>query len=145
MDIVSVKPTILAVAGGIGIFIGGLLGGWDIALQTLIIFMMLDYVTGLVVAGVFQSSNKSMTGALDSRAGFKGLCRKGMMLGIILVATQLDKMSGTNLVRSAVVYAFIVNESVSIIENAGLMGIPIPDTLRKAIELLRKKETPQGE
>lgn len=145
MDFISIKPTFLAIVGALGAFVASFLGGWDIALQTLVIFMILDYLTGLIVAGVFHSSNKSESGTLDSKAGFKGLCRKGMMLAIILVAHQVDKVSGTELVRAAVVYAFMVNEAVSILENAGLMGLPIPDVLKRAIELLRKKEQPQGD
>lgn len=145
MDFISIKPTFLAIVGALGAFVASFLGGWDIALQTLVIFMILDYLTGLIVAGVFHSSNKSESGTLDSKAGFKGLCRKGMMLAVILVANQVDKVSGTELVRAAVVYAFMVNEAVSILENAGLMGLPIPDVLKRAIELLRKKEQPQGD
>lgn len=146
MDFTTVKPTILGIVGAVGAIGTYLLGGWDAALQTLLIFMAIDYITGLVVAGVFHKSAKSQGGALESKAGFQGLCRKGMVLLIVLVATQLDKMSGTDVIRNAVIIGYIVNETVSIIENAGLMGIPIPDVIKRAIDILKaRSETPLKE
>ena len=85
------------------------------------IFMGIDYVTGLIVAGVFHNSEKTTNGALESRVGWKGLCRKGVTLLIVLVGCRLDVVMGSNFIRDAVVIAFIVNETISIIENAGLM------------------------
>ena len=134
-----IKTTILAVLGIIGSVIANILGGWDTALQTLIVFMGIDYVTGLVTAGVFKKSGKSESGALESLAGWKGLCRKGMTLLIVLVATQLDRVMGTEAVRTAVIIGYIANEALSIIENAGLMGLPIPKLLTDAIDILKKK------
>lgn len=126
----------IGVAGG---FIASLFGGWDAALITLVIFMGIDYLTGLIVAGVFHNSEKSENGALESRAGWKGLCRKGVTLLVVLVACRLDLVMGSNFIRDAVVIAFIANEVISIIENAGLMGVPIPTVIMKAIEVLTKK------
>ena len=114
-------------------------GGWDASLQTLVIFMAIDYITGLIVAGVFHTSPKTKTGALESLAGWKGLVRKGETLLIVLVACRLDAVIGSNFVRDAAVIAFICNETISIIENAGLMGIPIPAVVTKAIEVLRQR------
>lgn len=74
------KNEICAAIGIVGGAIASLLGGWDTALQTLIIFMAIDYITGLIVAGVFHTSPKTKTGTLESRAGWKGLCRKGVSL-----------------------------------------------------------------
>ena len=125
--------------GAIGALIASLFGGWDTALATLMIFMATDYVTGLIVAGVFHTSQKSENGALESRAGWKGLCRKGVTLLGVLVACRLDLITGTNFIRDAVIIAFICNETISIIENAGLMGIDIPPALTAAIEVLKKK------
>ena len=102
--------------------------------------MCIDYITGLMVAGIFNNSEKTKTGALESRAGFKGLCRKGMVLLIVLVACRLDMIIGSNFVRDATVIAFVTNETISIIENAGLMGIPIPNPIIKAIDVLKSKE-----
>ena len=114
-------------------------GGWDASLQTLVIFMAIDYITGLVVAGIFHTSPKTKTGALESMAGWKGLVRKGETLLIVLVACRLDAVIGSNFVRDAAVIAFICNETISIVENAGLMGIPIPAVVTKAIEVLRQR------
>jgi toxin secretion/phage lysis holin len=76
---------------------------------------------------------------LESKAGWKGLCRKGMTLLIILVAAQLDKVTGTEVIRNAVIIGYIANEALSIIENAGLMGLPVPKFIVNAIDILRKK------
>ena len=72
-----VKEAALAVTALAGSAVASALGGWDAALQTLVVCMAVDYLSGLVVAGVFKRSDKSGDGALDSRAGFRGLCKKG--------------------------------------------------------------------
>lgn len=136
-----------AICTGIGVVgsaIAALFGGWDAALITLMIFMAVDYVTGLLVAGVFHNSEKTPNGTLESRAGWKGLCRKGVSLLIVLVACRLDVVMGSNFIRDAVVIAFIANETLSIIENAGLMGVPIPAIIVKAVEVLKKKAESEG-
>lgn len=136
----NIKTAVLAAIGTIGGGIAALFGGWTSAMTTLIIFMVIDYATGIIVAGVFHRSGKSKSGALESRAGFKGLCRKGMILLILLVACRLDLMLGTGYIKDCVCIAFVVNETLSIIENAGLMGVPIPQVLVKAIDVLKAKE-----
>lgn len=123
----------------VGSTIASFFGGFDAALITLLIFMGVDYATGLIVAGVFHKSEKTENGALESRAGWKGLCRKGVSLLVVLVACRLDMIMGSNFIRDATVIAFIANETISIIENAGLMGVPIPSVITKAIEVLKKK------
>lgn len=139
------KAKILSLLGCAGSVIASLFGGWDAALVTLLIFMGVDYVTGLIVAGVFHTSEKTENGTLESRAGWKGLCRKGVTLLVVLVACRLDLMMGSNFIRDAVVIAFVANETISIIENAGLMGIPIPAVITKAIEVLKKKAESEGD
>lgn len=139
-NINNFKIGILSVLGMIGSVIANLLGGCDMALQTLVLFMAVDYITGLIVAGVFNKSEKSETGALESKAGWKGLLKKGVTLLIVLVATQLDKMTGTEIIRDAVIIAYVVNEAISIIENAGLMGVPIPNIVKRTLEMLKNKE-----
>ena len=133
------KDTFCMAVGALGAAIASLYGGWDAALQTLIICMAVDYITGLIVAGVFHASPKTKTGTLESRAGWKGLCRKGMSLLIVLVACRLDAVMGSNFVRDAVVIGFIANETLSIIENAGLMGVPIPKALARAVDILKQR------
>lgn len=129
------------VSGG---FIGGmlvsLLGSWDYILQTLLLFMCIDWFTGgILLPGVFKRSPKSSGGGLESLAGFKGLCRKVMILFCIMIANRLDVMIGSHYIRDGVCIGFIINEAVSIIENAGLMGIPIPEKLKEGIDLLKGK------
>lgn len=138
MDDVA-RSSVCGIIGFIGSLIASQFGGWDAALSTLILFMAVDYITGLVVAGVFHASPKSKNGALESRAGWKGLCRKGVTLVIVLVACRLDSVIGSSFIRDATVIAFICNETLSIVENAGLMGVPIPAALTNAIEILKQK------
>ena len=133
------KETLCTVIGVIGAFIARVYGGWDAALTTLIIFMVIDYITGMAVAGVFHKSTKTENGALESRAGWKGLCRKGVMLLVVLVACRLDITVGSTFIKDATVIAFIVNETISIIENAALMGVPIPMPIVQAIDILVKR------
>ena len=112
------------------------------ALKTLCIFMAIDYVSGIIVAAVFKSSPKTETGTLESRAGLKGLLRKVAMLCAVLMAYYLDQVAGTDFVRDATCLAFVCNEALSIIENFGLMGVPIPETITNAIDVLKgKKDT----
>ncbi len=113
------------------------LGKMDVPLQTLIIFMVLDYVTGFIVAWIFKNSLKSPDGKLNSNVGFKGIVKKGMMLGIVVVAYRLDLLAGTNMVRNTIITAFIANEVVSINENATLMGINIPKYLQDIIKNMK--------
>lgn len=133
------KNEICTLIGVIGGAIAALFGGWDTALQTLVLFMAIDYITGLIVAGVFHTSPKTKTGTLESRAGWKGLIRKGETLLIVLVACRLDTAIGSNFVRDATVIAFSCNEVISIVENAGLMGVPIPEAVTKAIDVLKQR------
>jgi len=133
-----------SLVGAIGGFVAMAFGGWSEALITLIVFMAVDYVTGLAVAGIFKKSKKSENGALESRAGFKGLCRKGVALLIVLVAVRLDIIMHTTYIKDAVIIAFVANESISIIENAGLMGIPVPGIIARAIDVLRNDSEKVG-
>ena len=133
------KNIICTVLGVIGAAISNLFGGWDAALTTLIIFMAIDYASGIIVAGVFHKSSKSDTGGLNSHIGWQGICRKGITLAIVLVACRLDLLIGTSYIKDAVIIAFCANELISIVENAGLMGLPIPDVIIKAIDVLKEK------
>lgn len=130
------KATICAAAGIVGALVASFLGGWDTALQTLVVFMAIDYATGIIVAAVFKASSKSENGGLDSGVGLKGLLRKLAMLCGVTMAYYLDKVAGTDFVRDATCLAFVCNEGLSIIENFGLMGVPIPAPIRNAIDVL---------
>lgn len=139
-NITTVKVSVMGAIGVIGSIIANALGGWNMALKVLISFMAVDYISGLIVAGVFKKSQKTKSGGLESKTGFNGLCKKGMILGIVFIAAQLDLLSGTEMIRDMVIIGYIVNEAVSIIENAGLMGVPIPDIIKRTLELLKNKE-----
>lgn len=138
------KNTFITGIGVVGSFIASVFGGWSEAMTTLFIFMALDYFTGLIVAGVFHQSPKTETGTLESRAGFKGLIRKGMMMLLVLVGYRLDLMIGAAYIKDAVCIALIANETISIVENMGLMGIKIPAPISNAIDILKKKGEENG-
>lgn len=123
----------------VGSLVASFFGGWTASLTTLLIFMAVDYVSGLIVAGVFHNSPKTETGTLESRAGLKGLIRKFYMLLFVLIGHRLDIAVGTTYIRDAVCIAFMVNELLSIVENAGLMGLPVPPVITNAIDILKKK------
>ena len=132
-----IKIFILSGVACVGAAIASLFGGWNGAMTTLVILMLIDYVTGLIVAGVFHASPKSSGGALSSAVGFKGICRKFVILLIVVVACRVDLLLDTNIIRDATCIGFCANELLSITENAGLMGIPLPRKLVDAIEVLR--------
>lgn len=132
----TLRLKICTIGGVIGGFFVENLGGWDKWLETLIIFMVSDYITGMVLAAVWHRSPKTEDGALDSRAGYKGLIKKCGILLAVLVAYRFDLLLGMNVARNATVVGFIINETVSIMENLGLMGVPFPEPIQEAISLL---------
>ncbi len=133
------KTTILTAVGAFG---AALVGEWDGAIITLLLFMVADWLTGLTVAGIFKKSPKTETGALESNAGLKGLCRKGAMLLIVLVAYRLDLMAGLNgILRTGAIITLVCNEALSVLENVSLMGVKYPAIVDRVIrQLLGKNE-----
>lgn len=134
------KNVICTAFGAIGAFIANCFGGWDASIITLLIFIAIDYTTGIICAAVFHKSGKSESGSLKSNACFKGLCRKGMILLLVLVGARLDIVIGSSYIRDGICIAFILNELISITENAVLMGVPIPKVVLNSIEILKNKE-----
>ncbi len=133
---------VCAAAGALGSYIVSLLGGWDNAIVTLIIFMSADFIMGLVCAAFFGKSNKSENGALSSKACRQGIIKKFGTLLIVVCASRADVLLGTNYLRNAIVIAFCTAELISIMETAGLMGILPPavnNILTKIIDLLKSK------
>ena len=122
----NMKTIVCTISGMAASAAAMLFGGWNAGLTTLVLFMGIDYISGIIVAGVFRRSKKTKNGGLESKAGFKGLCRKSMMLLFVLTAARLDLMLSTTYIRDAVTIGFALNELLSIMENAGLMGIPFP-------------------
>ena len=135
-----IKESLCTSVGIVGSMIASLIGGWDAPMQALIICMIVDYISGIVVAGVFHASKKSENGALKSSSGLKGLCRKCMILFIIMIITQIAKVSSIDWLRNATIIGFMTNEVISIVENAGLMGVPLPKAVYRAIDILNDKE-----
>jgi toxin secretion/phage lysis holin len=133
------RAAFIAATGVFGGFIAELFGGWDSDITTLIIFMAVDYIMGIIVAAVFKRSDKSDSGALSSRSAWTGLVRKFVTLLIVLIAYRLDVLLGTQYIRTAAVIGFCSSELVSIVENAGLMGVPLPTVIIKAIDILKNK------
>ena len=114
-----------------------ILGGWDTALQTLVIVMSLDYITGVCKA----IYNKK----LNSTISFKGIVKKVGYLIIVAVAVELDIMTGgTGAIRTLVIYFFVANEGISILENWGSMGLPLPQKIFDVLEQLKIENNPKN-
>lgn len=139
MNATQIKDAILAALAAAGAFLANALGGWDALLKLLAAMMAADYITGVVVAAIFKHSNKSESGAYDSKAGFQGLVRKCAIFLLVYIAVLLDNATGSNFVRSAVVLFFIGNEGLSLLENLGLMGVDYPDFMKNMLQALREK------
>lgn len=133
------KETFCTAFGMLGAALAAAFGGWDAAMTALMVCISVDYISGSIVALVFHASRKSETGAYNSAYGLKGLCKKGLMLLFVLVAVQIDQLLGSDYVRDAVCIGFSANEILSIIENLGLAGIPMPQAIVKALEQLQNK------
>lgn len=139
MNITQLKNSVLAVAAAVAAGVGQLLGGWDEAMRVLMALMAADYLTGVLLALVWKRSPKSETGALESRAGFRGLVKKGMILLLVWLGVLLDSAMHTSYIRLAVILFFVGNEGLSLLENLGLMGVPFPTFLKNALEALREE------
>jgi len=109
-----------------------LLGGVDVALTCLLVAIVLDYISGIMKAYV----NKQ----LSSQIGFKGIVKKVGVLLVVMLAVLVDRVTGeTGAIRTLVIYYFVANEGLSIIENLGQAGVPIPESIRKALKALKKE------
>ena len=131
------KETLCTVFGLLGSALCWAFGGWDAGLSALVICMSVDYISGSLVALVFHNSRKSETGSYNSAYGLKGLCKKCLMLLFVIVAVQADRLLGGDFVRDAVCIGFATNEILSIVENLGLAGVPMPQAVVKALEQLQ--------
>lgn len=111
-----------------------LLGGWNTSLSILVLFMTLDYITGVLKAYV----NKD----LSSNIGFRGIARKCVIFIVLIVTASLDKLLATQnwMFRTVACYFYIANEGLSLIENCCIIGIPIPPKIRNALEQLKSSE-----
>lgn len=140
---------ILGSLGTLGAWLAYLLGGWDLAMQIMVLFMAADYVTGLVVA-LMCKSGKTESGGVSSNIAFLGVTKKLLMLMVIIVATALDRMIGTEGVyRFAAIGFYVANEGISVIENVALMGVPFPQSLLDVLHKIKDRndtaQLPDGE
>ncbi len=109
-----------------------LLGGWGIMMQVLVLFVVLDYISGLAAA--YSEQN------LDSRVGFKGIAKKILLFVPVAVAYWLDMLLGQEILRNLAIFFYIANEGLSMMENLGRAGVPFPGQIQTALEQLKKVE-----
>ena len=141
----KIKNLIVVTFGSIGSLLSFLLGGFDSVMIALLIFMVIDFLSGLILAIIFKKSKKTESGRLSSQAGILGLTKKIFILFLVAVSTQLDIILGTTFIRDGTVIGFISMEGISIIENASLAGLPIPRVIKNALEIISKKEKDKDE
>lgn len=116
------------------------LGGWDNNLRALVVCMSVDYLLGVLIALVWHKSQKTKDGTFESNASLKGLLRKFSILLVVYVAVQLDNVSGTgDYLRMAAILFFTANEGFSIIENLGIIGVPMPEPMKDAFAAIKGK------
>ena len=126
------KELFCSILAGIGTGLVYLWGGFDVAMQCLLIAIALDYVSGIIKAFVLKQ--------LSSSVGFKGIIKKVSVLVIVALAVLIDRVTGeSGAIRTLVIYYFVANEGLSIIENVGLAGIPIPKSIKEALKALKKQ------
>lgn len=145
MAVKTLYYTVLGALSLLGSALASLLGGWDDALRLLCAVMAADYLTGVACALIWKKSPKSADGAFESKISLKGLFRKGGILLTVCIAYRLGLLAGTAYLRTAVILFFTANDGLSIVENLGIMGLPMPAALKNAFEALREKSEPSAE
>lgn len=126
------KELFCSILAGIGTGLVYLWGGFDVAMQCLIVAIVLDYVSGIIKAFVLKQ--------LSSSTGFKGILKKFGVLVVVALAVLIDRVTGeSGAIRTLVIYYFVANEGLSIIENMGLAGLPIPKSIKEALKALKKQ------
>lgn len=131
--------TIQIVFTVVGGWLGYFLGGYDGLLYALVVFMIADYITGVMCAAADKK--------LSSEVGFKGICRKVLILMLVGIANLLDvQVIGTGAVlRTAVIFFYLSNEGVSLLENAAHLGLPIPEKLKEILVQLHDRAESDGD
>lgn len=122
------------ISGAVGVIITYLFGGYNCALEALVIAMVIDYISGVLAAYVNPAPR------LNSQRGFRGICKKIMILMLVCLAHFIDAATGQEIICTAVTWFFLGNEGLSVIENAAKMGLPIPAKLKAALEQLANEK-----
>jgi len=135
------KDLILLLASVIGAALSHFFGTWDAMVEAMIVFMVIDIVSGTMVAAWFKKSRKSRDGRLWSVAMWRGMAKKGMALFFVIVGAQFDLLLDRDYIRSAVIFCVLTSELLSIIENAALMGVPVPGVIKKMLTVVSDKVT----
>ena len=131
---------VLKCAAAVGGAIAGWFGEWNALLTALAVMMVMDYLTGCMVACAGKSPKTEGGGWLSSE-GFKGLLRKGAIVAMVLLGTLLDRAIGTDgmVFQTATACYYIANEGLSVLENVALIGVPVPEVIKRALEAMRSK------
>ena len=131
--------TIQIIFAAIGGWLGWFLGGFDGLLYALIIFVVVDYITGVMCAVVDKN--------LSSSVGFKSICRKVLIFAMVGIAHVLDAnvIGDGSVLRTAVIFFYISNEGVSLLENASHLGLPIPEKMKDILEQLHDRDNKESE
>lgn len=126
----DIQITLSAVGG----FLGGFLGGGDGFLYTLITFVVIDYITGVMCAIADKK--------LSSAVGFRGIFRKMLIFTLVGIGNMIDiyVLGKPNVLRTAVIFFYLSNEGISLLENASHLGLPVPDKLKNILEQLHERE-----
>ncbi len=130
----SIFKTTVALGGGAASY---LFGGWSSLLGILLFFVVADYVSGFVAAGI--------EGRLASSVGLKGIAKKVFIFVIVAVAHLADQAAGIAIIRDTAIFFYLANELLSIVENSGRIGLPIPPMISQAVEILRGKSEAKEE
>ena len=130
MDKIGIDKIISLVASEVATIFIYLFGGVDVALTCLIVAIVLDYVSGMI-----KAYNKKQ---LSSKIGFSGILKKIGILILVMLSVLVDRVTGdTGAIRTLVIYYFVANEGLSVLENLGESGIPIPNAIKKALKVLK--------
>lgn len=134
----KVKNFVSVITGVIGSLCVKYLGGYDMLLDSLLMFMVIDYITGIYVAGVLHKSPKTTSGGLNSSKGYQGLVKKIFVIVLVAIMYRLDLLFNIDYLRNGTIIAFMFQEGISIIENIGIAGVKVPEIVKKGIDLLNK-------
>lgn len=133
------KEMITLCISTIATFFTVLFGGWNDALTTLCVFMFIDYILGIIICFIYKKSPKTDSGGASSKVMLKGLVKKVSIIFLVLIGARADLLLSTNFIEYGVIYSFILNELLSIVENLGIMNVPIPKAILNTIDILNKR------